>query len=80
MNFQSNFSAPFIKRPVATSLVTLAIFLSGVIAFRFLPVAPLPQVDLPQSELAHRFPARARKRWRLRWRRRWSGNSAESPA
>jgi multidrug efflux pump len=47
MNFQSNFSAPFIRRPVATSLVTLAIFLSGVIAFRFLPVAPLPQVDLP---------------------------------
>jgi multidrug efflux pump len=47
MNFQSNFSAPFIKRPVATSLVTLAILLSGVIAFRFLPVAPLPQVDLP---------------------------------
>src|SRR5580700_653792 len=47
MNFQSNFSAPFIRRPVATSLVTMAIFLSGVIAFRFLPVAPLPQVDLP---------------------------------
>ncbi|HEX8872122.1 MAG TPA: efflux RND transporter permease subunit, partial [Candidatus Acidoferrum sp.] len=47
MNFQSNFSAPFIRRPVATSLVTIAIFLSGVIAFRFLPVAPLPQVDLP---------------------------------
>jgi len=47
MNFQSNFSAPFIRRPVATSLVTIAIFLSGVIAFRYLPVAPLPQVDLP---------------------------------
>jgi multidrug efflux pump len=47
MNFQSNFSAPFIRRPVATSLVTIAILLSGVIAFRFLPVAPLPQVDLP---------------------------------
>jgi len=47
MNFQSNFSAPFIRRPVATSLVTLAILLSGSIAFRFLPVAPLPQVDLP---------------------------------
>src|SRR5215470_17656919 len=47
MNFQSNFSAPFIRRPVATSLITIAIFLSGVIAFRFLPVAPLPQVDLP---------------------------------
>ena len=47
MNFESNFSAPFIRRPVATSLVTIAIFLSGAIAFRFLPVAPLPQVDLP---------------------------------
>ena len=47
MNFQSNFSAPFIRRPVGTSLITIAIFLSGVIAFRYLPVAPLPQVDLP---------------------------------
>src|SRR5713101_4842134 len=47
MNFQSNCSAPFIRRPLATSLVTIAIFLSGAIAFRFLPVAPLPQVDLP---------------------------------
>jgi multidrug efflux pump len=47
VNFQSNFSAPFVRRPVATSLVTIAIFLSGAIAFRFLPVAPLPQVDLP---------------------------------
>src|SRR5215467_8875009 len=46
-HFSSNFSAPFIRRPVATSLVTIAIFLSGVAAFRFLPVAPLPQVDLP---------------------------------
>src|SRR5246127_478293 len=43
----SNFSAPFIRRPVATSLITIAIFLSGVVAFRFLPVAPLPQVDFP---------------------------------
>ena len=47
MNFQSNFSAPFIRRPVATSLITLAILLAGAVAFRFLPVAPLPQVDLP---------------------------------
>jgi multidrug efflux pump len=47
MNFQSNFSAPFIRRPVATSLVTGGGVVSGVIAFRFLPVAPLPQVDLP---------------------------------
>ncbi len=47
MNFSSNFSAPFIRRPVATSLITIAIFLSGAVAFRFLPVAPLPQVDFP---------------------------------
>ena len=47
MNFSSNFSAPFIRRPVATSLITIAIFLSGVVAFRFLPVAPLPRVDFP---------------------------------
>jgi multidrug efflux pump len=47
VNFSSNFSAPFIRRPVATSLLTIAIFLSGVVAFRFLPVAPLPQVDFP---------------------------------
>src|SRR5262249_51808323 len=33
--------------PVATTLVTIAIFLSGAVAFRFLPVAPLPQIDFP---------------------------------
>ena len=47
MNFSSNFSAPFIRRPVATSLITLAILLSGAVAFKFLPVAPLPQIDFP---------------------------------
>src|SRR3981189_1399232 len=47
MNFSSNFSAPFIRRPVATSLITIAILLSGLVAFRFLPVAPLPRVDFP---------------------------------
>ena len=44
LHVSSNFSAPFIRRPVATSLITVAILLSGVVAFRFLPVAPLPQV------------------------------------
>ncbi|MBV9669698.1 MAG: efflux RND transporter permease subunit, partial [Acidobacteriales bacterium] len=42
-----NLSAPFIKRPVATSLLTAALALSGVLAFRFLPVAALPEVDFP---------------------------------
>jgi multidrug efflux pump len=42
-----NISAPFIRRPIGTSLLTLALLLSGVLAFRFLPVAPLPQVEFP---------------------------------
>ncbi len=42
-----NISAPFIHRPVATSLLALAVLLAGIIAFRLLPVAPLPQVDFP---------------------------------
>jgi len=42
-----NISAPFIKRPVGTSLLALALLLSGVLAFTFLPVAPLPQVEYP---------------------------------
>jgi len=42
-----NLSAPFIKRPVATSLLTAALALSGVLAFRLLPVAALPEVQFP---------------------------------
>ena len=42
-----NFSEIFIKRPVATTLLTIGMTLAGVVAFRFLPVAPLPQIDFP---------------------------------
>ncbi|HTT61747.1 MAG TPA: multidrug efflux RND transporter permease subunit [Bryobacteraceae bacterium] len=42
-----NISEVFIKRPVATTLLTCAVALSGVVAFRVLPVSPLPQVDFP---------------------------------
>src|SRR5579871_2004957 len=42
-----NISEPFIRRPVATTLLTVAIALSGVVAFQVLPVSPLPQVDFP---------------------------------
>jgi multidrug efflux pump len=42
-----NISAPFIHRPVATTLLTVAIALAGAIAFQVLPVAPLPEVDFP---------------------------------
>src|SRR3984893_8405815 len=56
MNFSSSFSGPFIRRPVATSLITIAILLSGVVAFRFLPVAPLPQVDFPTISVGAGLP------------------------
>jgi multidrug efflux pump len=42
-----NISAPFIRRPIGTSLLTVALLLSGALAFQFLPVAPLPQVEFP---------------------------------
>jgi len=42
-----NPSAPFIRRPVATTLLSVGVALAGVIAYTLLPVAPLPQVDLP---------------------------------
>jgi multidrug efflux pump subunit AcrB len=42
-----NISAPFIDRPVATTLLTLAIALAGGVAYSILPVSPLPQVDFP---------------------------------
>jgi multidrug efflux pump len=51
-----NVSAPFIERPVATTLLTLGIALSGVIAFRLLPVSPLPQVDYPTISVQASFP------------------------
>src|SRR3989338_471535 len=42
-----NLSAPFIRRPVATLLLSLAILLLGGVSFGLLPVAPLPQMDFP---------------------------------
>jgi multidrug efflux pump len=40
-------SSPFVRRPVGTTLLTIALVIAGVISFRLLPVAPLPQVDFP---------------------------------
>src|SRR5438270_1017720 len=42
-----NISAPFIKRPIGTSLLAAAVLIAGALAFNFLPVAPLPQVEFP---------------------------------
>jgi multidrug efflux pump len=51
-----NISAPFIARPVATTLLTLGIALAGVLAFVKLPVAPLPQVDFPTISVSAQLP------------------------
>jgi multidrug efflux pump len=40
-------SSPFIKRPVATTLLNLSVILAGAVAFTMLPVSPLPQIDFP---------------------------------
>jgi multidrug efflux pump len=51
-----NISAPFIRRPVAATLLTVAIALAGAIAFEVLPVAPLPEVDFPTISVSGSLP------------------------
>ena len=51
-----NISAPFIARPVATTLITLGIALAGLLAFQLLHIAPLPQVDFPTISVSASLP------------------------
>jgi multidrug efflux pump len=51
-----NISAPFIRRPVGTSLLAAALLLSGALAFNLLPVAPLPQVEFPVIQVSAGLP------------------------
>jgi multidrug efflux pump len=51
-----NISAPFIQRPVATTLLTVGVALAGAVAFGVLPVSPLPQVDFPTISVAASLP------------------------
>ena len=51
-----NPSRPFILRPVATSLFMLAILLSGIVAYRFLPLSALPEVDYPTIQVFTFYP------------------------
>ena len=59
-----NISEPFIRRPVATTLMMAAIAFVGIVSFPFLPVAPLPQVDFPTIQVTTT----------------WTGASAETMA
>jgi hydrophobe/amphiphile efflux-1 (HAE1) family protein len=49
-------STPFIRRPIATSLLTAAVFLAGLTAFPSLPVAPLPSVEFPTLTVTANYP------------------------
>src|ERR1700710_1816771 len=49
-------STPFIQRPIATSLLTAAIFLAGLVAYPLLPVAPLPNVEFPTLTVTAQYP------------------------
>jgi multidrug efflux pump len=51
-----NISAPFIRRPIGTTLLTAAIALAGIVAYLQLPVAPLPQVDFPTINVQASLP------------------------
>jgi multidrug efflux pump len=51
-----NISSPFIRRPVATTLLTIGIALAGAVAFNFLPVSPLPQIDFPTISISAGLP------------------------
>ncbi|MGB3274787.1 MAG: efflux RND transporter permease subunit [Castellaniella sp.] len=51
-----NISEPFIRRPIGTSLLAMALFLLGLAVFPLLPVAPLPQVDFPTIQVTAKLP------------------------
>src|SRR5947209_15676792 len=51
-----NISAPFIRRPIATSLLTVALLLAGLLGYTRLPVAPLPQIEYPVIQVQAGLP------------------------
>ncbi len=51
-----NISAPFIARPIATTLLALAVLLAGALGYRVLPVSALPQVDFPTIQITTQMP------------------------
>ena len=73
-------SRPFILRPVATSLLMLAIVLAGLVGFRFLPLSALPQVDYPTIQVQTLYPGASPEVMGKPSPRRWSASSARCPA
>ena len=71
-----NFSEVFIRRPVATTLITLGIVLSGLAAFRLLSVAPLPQIEYPTIHWVPADSRRIAESYVFRWLSRWNAKRA----
>ena len=51
-----NPSRPFILRPVATSLLMVAVLLAGIVAYRVLPISALPEIDYPTIQVMTLYP------------------------
>ncbi|HEX6632691.1 MAG TPA: multidrug efflux RND transporter permease subunit [Usitatibacter sp.] len=51
-----NITEPFVRRPVATTLITIGVALAGIVSFGLLPVSPLPQVDFPVVSVSASLP------------------------
>jgi len=75
-----HFTELFIRRPVMTTLVMLAILLFGAMSYRYLPVSDLPNVDFPTIMVTANLPGASPKPWPQRWPPPWSANSPPSPA
>ena len=71
-----NLSEPFVRRPVATTLLTLGIALAGLAAYFQLPVSPLPQVDIPTITVSASMAGASPETMASTSRRRWSATSA----
>ena len=74
-----NFSALFINRPIGTTLLTIALGLAGAIAYQFLPVSPLPQVEFPTIEVSAGLPVPVQKSWPPLWRHHSNDSSDALP-
>jgi len=75
-----NISGIFIRRPVATTLLTIGLALSGIVAFRTLPVAALPQVEFPTISVSANLPGASPETWLPPSPPPWSVNLGSSPA
>ncbi len=53
---QDGISGPFIRHPIATTLLMVAILVAGIVVYPKLPVAPLPQVDFPTIQVSASLP------------------------